>query len=110
MAILELMEEIPDLHQRIQDALPKNQELSDHTYNNGVFISPRGNLTGILGYDSKVRLRFIYDPTKIADFNSPENIRLNIGQSIQIIETNHKPEEVESYMKCFLPILIYQML
>ncbi|RMF55716.1 hypothetical protein D6745_01255, partial [Candidatus Woesearchaeota archaeon] len=97
MAILELMREIPDLHERVQEALSKSGKISDfrnhaYTYHNGIIINSKGHLSGILGYDSEVRVKLVFDPSEIDDFCRPENVMIKTNPSIHIVRSNYDLE------------------
>ncbi|MBU0627618.1 MAG: hypothetical protein KKC75_00370 [Nanoarchaeota archaeon] len=98
MAVLELRAEIPDLFERIENALlNQKSELKGVTFHEGIFISPDCRLKGILGYDSSARLRLVYSPDpEIPNFDKPENIRVAPTPHIHVLGCNYGLHKSES--------------
>lgn len=95
MTILEFKKHIPDLFERVEKALeePKEYKLKGMSFHNGLFIKQSGELYGILGYDSTVRLRLKYFPPENFSLDKHENIKIKLNSDTQILDSNHKLEK-----------------
>lgn len=98
MAILELKQEVPDLFEKVEKALEEQEsELKDVSFHKGLFIKPRGELYGILGYDSSVKANLEYLFPENFVFNGPENLEIKLNPNFKILKSNYQFENTDGF-------------